>query len=364
MHKIAIVVQGPIHTDIEGFATVDIYKSLQVSPLRPNLYVIASVWEDEPPELVQELAWYADQVVLCRKPALAGPSHRNYQREGVSCALAAIEHQGFKYVLKTRSDIVLSEKFLHSIAQLANSGFRQVLVTDIVTRYESFHISDMVLFSTFPNIKAWFDPREVYYQDAYSPEVQFARVFIRNKGLNYSMRFEDYLAFLRDWVELRNFHEEGLIWHRHMKVDKQVHRRINPHLKGRDQVFWVDPVDVTSDKPNANPNRLLPVSGIYEAAKRMPPHTLRVFLFYLLKSKTVFLLLYDRDCGPIMTRTMTVGFHRFLKETKIPLSYIATFLVLGDAAMSLLARKLPRWRHNYVYYTVDYKTTEHARPVG
>lgn len=360
MNKVVVLIQGPIYTDFNGFSTFDVLRSLSASQLRSSLYVVCSVWEDEPPELIEELTRYADRVVSCSKPCDPGSGNRNLQRHSVSYTLAAIEHLGFKYVLKTRSDIILSDKFLRSLIRLSAGDFQRVLVTDVYTTLENFHISDLIVFSTFENIKYWFDPREVYYQDAYSPEIQFSRVFIRNKKLNYTMRFEDYLAFLRDWIELRSLDKEGLVWFRRSKekVAPEDHARVNPHIHNQASSPTLKR-DISSELPDA-----LLLGRVYRTLRAKLPWGLRVFLFYLLKTKLVISLQYDKELGPVRNRIITTRFHRFLRRTKIPLSVIATVLLLADEITSFMVRTLPLPRVEYIYYTVDPKMSEHAKPVG
>jgi hypothetical protein len=329
MIEVAILIQGPLARDVKGSSTVDILRSLNESSLRPRFHVVCAVWEDEDPERVKEIAPYADRVVTCRKPARVGAGNRNLQLRSVSCGLAEIETLNCKYVLKTRSDILLSDKFLAHLLALAGGGFEKLLVTNLVTRYESFHISDLMVFSTFENIKAYFDPREVYYEDVYSPEVQFARVFIRNKRLNYSMRLESYLLFLREWVELVDFNQQQLVWFTHISND------LNEEEKAGG-------------------------AGGVALDKRERAENLR----YATHAARVYPILYDRDSGPISTRTVSVRFHRFLMKTKVPVSLIAVSLIIADTLWSFALRCFAPFKHKYFFYYVDPKGSEHDKPVA
>lgn len=327
MNKIVVLIQGPIYTNLNGWATSDILKSLCSSKLRCRFFILCSVWEDEPTELVRELSTYADKVVRCPKPSRPGSCNRNYQRQSVICGLQSIEQLGYKYVLKTRSDILLSEKFLQGIVELADKGSEKVLVTNMVTRYESFHISDLVVFSTFNNIKDWFDLREVYYEDVYSPEVQFSRVFIRNKKLNYTMRTEDYLAFLRDWIELKDWQEQEFVWF----------KRVVP---GRAELRLLSDT-ITTHK-------------VYVFFRRAYN-----FLF-----RATFAMVYERDSGPVVALPMSTTFHRFISTTKIPLPLIAASLAISDVVFSFILRYFPPLKSRWNYYTVDSKGKEQEKPIA
>lgn len=332
MNKIAVIIQGPIQTNLNGYSTVDVLKSLQASVVRANLFIVCALWEDEPAKAVQEIADLVDKVVLCRKPASPGAGNRNYQREGVNQGLHAIKELGFKFVLKTRTDFLLSEKLLQRVCRLAGEGFQKILVTNLFTRFESFHVSDMLLFSTFGNIEHWFRKGDVHYEDLYSPEVEFARVFIRSKRLRYTMRFESYLRFLRDWIELVDFRNEGLLWLK----DPKVNRR--------------------------GANRGLGV-------------------------------IHDRDSGIVFSRLVSTGFHRFLRRTRVPLPVIALWFAVADPVWSftviqasaflknivrvktsyrtiklptghVLHLKIGFKAERYNLYTVDRLSAEYAKPVG
>jgi len=360
MKKIAIVMQGPVHEDLDGFATVDILKFLCASELRHRFFVVCAVWEDELQTSVDVLARYADKVVLCPKPARAGAGNNNYQRQGVSCGLRAIEHLNFEYVLKTRSDIMLSETFLRGIVELADGGFKKVLATHLVTTLESFHISDFILFSTFENIAYWFDTREVYYEDVYSPEVQFTRTFIRNKGLNYTLRLEDYFTFLRDWIDYRDFDKEGLMWAKRFKskIVARQHARLNPHIYGDDLDAATGKVE--REYAESRHNSFTP--EWYTGIKRKLPLKMDKLLTKLFFSRQMFF--YDRDCGPILSRLMSIRLYRFLTTTRISTSFIAALIISSDAMASFALRKFPPFKHRYYLYSVDPQTSEHAKPVG
>lgn len=341
--KVAILAQGPIYADSNDSSTASVLRALQALEFRNRFYVICALWEDEPLELVKEIAGYADKVVICPKPALPGTGNRNYQKQGVSNALEAVASLNIQYVLKTRTDILLSEKFLRLILRRADSGFKKVLVTNVFTRYESFHISDLVLFSTYDNIKAWFDPREVYYEDLYSSEVQFSRVFIRNKKLNYTMRLENYLAFLRDWIEVVDWHEQELQWLKPTKEGYSLGVRTLGELSTAlgDSDFGPLLGKLIGPKPRRNLNKLRN-----------------------LLTRTNFFILYDRDTGPIASRTISAQFYRFISVTRIPLPMIAAVLATSDLVLSFIVRYSPLFRGRWSYYTVDPKVNEHEKPIA
>ena len=234
MQRILLLMQGPVYDDVNGYSTLDALRAIAASRFRDRLHVACAVWDDEQPDAVAAIRELADVVVACRKPSDPGSGNRNMLRAGVTQGLRATAALGFRHVLKTRTDFLLSEQLLGRVVALADADFARVLTTNVYTRFEPFHVSDMLLFTTVENMGYWFDPRPVFYEDAFAPEVQFARVFVRNRRLAYTMRLDDYLRFLRDWIELIDFAEAGIVWFKHPRVSRRLENRSHPLLLDRD----------------------------------------------------------------------------------------------------------------------------------
>lgn len=303
MKKIAILIQGPHSKNLFGFNTIDsIRKINRLTEIRDKFYLIASIWEDEPQDIKDEIYSIVDKVVEAKKPASWGSGNRSIQVQGVAQGLVVIDENEFDYVIKTRSDIDLSEKFLKHIVLKAENNFDKLLVSNIYTRFEPFHIADLIVFSTVKNMKQYFDPSEfVYYEDLYSPEVQFARMFIRNKSLKYTMRLDDYLRFLKDWVEIADFEKYGLFWYKMPDVSVRSYNKIST-------------------------------------------------------------IMYDRDCGPVLTKCLTERALNFIKTTKIPLSLISTYLLCADAFWRYIILSFKSF-FNYHLYFVDPNGSEYSKPI-
>ena len=276
--RILLIVQGPFHTDLRpvdpkmgnrGRSTLEVLEAINRLPTRPRFFVQYAMWRDEPEEIRAQAAALVDRVALIEKPAEPGSCHRNFQAHSVTAALADVEDRGFRYALKTRSDMILTAKFAERVLALADSGSEKLLVTNLFTRLEPFHLSDMIMASTPENIGAYYKVTPVHYEDLFSPEVQFCRVFVRSKGLKYAHRQRDYFQFLRDWVELADFNEMELQWFKIPEVNVKE---------------W---------------NRLC-------------------------------LIMEDRDCGPVLTRVLTPRLHRFLQKTRLPLNLVAAAILIYD----------------------------------
>ncbi len=301
--RIGIAVQGPIYTDAKGNSTREVFEMLRNSPLRSRFYVVYAVWDDEThSDLLGQIAPLADKIVRCRKPERSGSCHRNYQAHATSDALAEIARQGIPFALKTRSDLVLSDRFLETLLSRAEMpGYEKILVTNLFTRVEPFHISDLAVFSTTENLRLWFAPASVFYEDAFSPEVQFARVFVRSRRLKYAMTLDGYFRFLSDWVDLVDFFEQDLRWFKDIYGSIRAHNRKN------------------------------------------------------------FVML-DRDGGPVLSRLLSVRFHRFLQGKAHGLTLLATIILVHDAVQRYLVLTIPKTQH--WHYTVDNKGAEHAKRIS
>jgi hypothetical protein len=222
--------------------------------------------------------------------------------------MLALQEQGITYALKSRSDLILSDRFLERLMDCASRpNYDRILVSNVYTRIEPFHISDIVIFSSTNNLRLWFSPEPVFYEDLFSPEIQFARVFIRSRGLPYALTLEHYLRFLRDWVDLVDFYDEGLFWF------KDSCRRSRDH-----------------DRTN--------------------------------------LIMYDRDAGPVLTRLVSVRFHRFLQNRTYGLNLLATSLLVADALKRYVVLTTPPVLRNRFFpmfrYTLDNKGAEHTKALN
>lgn len=232
--KIAFLLQGPVQQDLNGYSTVQLLDRLNASPLRHRFTLVSVLWDDEREEHVELVRSRVDDVVFATKPPTHGAGNRDFQSTAVSAGLAALEGRGYTHVLKSRHDFLLSEHIIADVVARADAGFDRLFTTNLFTRRETFHISDMFLFSTLENLRAWYDPRVVYYQDLYSPEVQFARCFVRNKQLGYHFTQVDYLRFLRDWVDLVDWAASGIIWFKDPTITRERANAENGVIRDRD----------------------------------------------------------------------------------------------------------------------------------
>lgn len=306
---LAIVIQGPLWASTTpGGGTRAVLEHLAAAQRRDEFLIALAVWEDDDEELLRPLERLVDRVIRVQRPDRAGSGNRVNQAVGVTSGLLAAQAMGVGYAVKSRTDVVLGEEFLARGLAAAAASDGRLLTTTLITRWEPFHLSDIVVGGTTDRLLDLFDPRTTYYEDAYSPEVQFARAYVRNRRLRYTNRLEDWLRFLADHVDLVDFDEMGLVW-----------------LKrgGPIRVHWYS---------------------------RSWPY------------------LVDRDLGPVLARPVSVRAHRWLRRTHVPPLAVATLLRCLDPIAELVLRALPFDVHDRVgspfhRYWVAPQTPEHARPL-
>lgn len=303
MNKTALVIQGPHSSNVNNYSTIQLLEELRSNKtVKEHFYLILSVWNDESIENLDKLKNLADKVVILKKPEYSGAGNRYLQANGVINAILEAEKDfNFDYVLKSRSDIKLSEKYLNYVIELKNNNFNKLLTTNIYTLLEPFHLSDLVMFSTKENIKAFYcNSQELYYEDLYSPEVQFTRAFIRKKQLNYYFKLEDYLKFLRDFVLLIDFKKWGLIW---IKNDKICAKSFNsvPHIRT------------------------------------------------------------DRDAGVVLMECITESRFNFIKKTFIPLDLLAAYYLIKDIVITYFISNFKDYDYSY---TAANWYSENIRPLS
>jgi hypothetical protein len=307
---VGILVQGPLYTTTPaGPSTLDVLQRLAACAHRRELLVALAYWDDEDHALVQAAGPLVDLLVGVRRPQRAGSGNRHLQAVGVTAGLHALAAAGVTYVIKSRTDVVLSEAFLAHVLERAAAADPRLVCTTLITRWEPFHLSDILVAGTRKQLHDLFDPRPTYYEDAFSPEVQFARCYVRNSGLTATMRLEDWLRFLVQHVDLVDFDDFGLVWLKRTGP-------IRAHWWSRSWPYLV-----------------------------------------------------DRDLGPLLARPVSMRAHGWLRRTRMPPLVTATALRCLDPLAELVLRAVPFDVHErlgspFHRYWVAPRTPEHSRPIA
>lgn len=277
----AVLLQGPVLDAGAARSTVAVLDGINAAPSRSAFHLAFVAWDTQDAEQLRQVEKRVDQLVLARPPARAGRGNRWLQATGVQAGLSALRDDGVTHVLKSRADIALSEALLSVALEHFGSGGRRLLVTDLWTRLEPFHLSDLVVGSTLRHVGDYFSTAPTYYEDAFSPEVQFTRSFVRHQHLRYTMRLESWLRFLVDWVELVDFAALGLRWLKHAPT---------------------------------TPRRVFPYG--------LPA-------------------LVDRDAGPLLCTPVRPAFVHWLRTTSLPMPLVATLIRSADPLVEAALLALP-----------------------
>lgn len=167
--SLAILVQGPVVDAGPGRSTYSILEALDRSSARSSFTVVYSAWDDEGDDARSRVGDLVDRLVVSSRPDRRGSGNRRLQATAVAAGLDEVDRMGIGHVLKTRSDVCLSPRFLRTAEKHLRSGSEWLLVTNLFTRWESFHVSDMLVASTVASLRCMFEVRDTYYEDLYSP---------------------------------------------------------------------------------------------------------------------------------------------------------------------------------------------------
>jgi hypothetical protein len=236
--RVLAVVQGPLFRRLGSASTFEVIERLTGSSQGEKIAVAVALWDSESRGDIRQIERLVDHVHVLKTPQRKGTCHRNWQAYAVASVLDAHKNDGFGHAFKCRSDMLLSNKYLEHVCQRAEEGFDKLCVTNLFTRYEAFHVSDMLVFSKYENLRHFFGDYELFYEDLYSPEVEYTRGYIRGLGLNYFHTLEDYFRFLKEQVELLDFEEMGLVWLKHPVLTPTFGNHLRPYMLDRDCGPW------------------------------------------------------------------------------------------------------------------------------
>ena len=289
-NKLLLILQGPIFSPESGDGTFEIFKEINRFSLRNRINLVFAAWDDESNIQIERIRPLVDDLYLLKKPSRRGSCSRLWQQFAVAGTLKNYSPADYPFVVKSRSDLMLSEHFLGRLLDFMENGSFRLGSTNLFTRYEPFHLSDMVVFGPYQKISDYFGDFSLFYEDLFSPEVQFTRGYIRAQKLPYYYTLEDYFRFLAKEVELIDYDTSGLIW---LKAASLTARS-------------------------------------YSASKP---------------------ILRDRDCGPVLCRLVSMPMYSFLRRTEARFARImAVTMMISDIVLRALAITVGGSRH---FYTTD-----------
>ncbi|MDR0842525.1 MAG: WavE lipopolysaccharide synthesis family protein, partial [Acidobacteriota bacterium] len=147
----AIVIQGPVAPS----ETALVCRSFAVN--YPDDRIILSTWDDTDAALLAEVRPFIDDLVLSRKPEIAGVKNRNLQIVSTRAGLERALQLNCRFAVKTRTDVLVSTGDVlnqcrrvlaqYDSAAAARFGLQgRILIPSSFTRkYLLYHPSDMFM---------------------------------------------------------------------------------------------------------------------------------------------------------------------------------------------------------------------------
>ena len=150
--QLAIIIQGPL--DINNnftIETVSLYKEIF-----KGAHIIVSTWEGETDKSLEQLNKLDVELLLNTKPKIVDPYNMNMQLETTYNGLLCAENEGFKHLLKTRTDQRVHRHdifdYFTSLSNIfplnnANKQESRLIVTSFGTlKYRLYSITDFMMF--------------------------------------------------------------------------------------------------------------------------------------------------------------------------------------------------------------------------
>ncbi len=255
-----IVVQGPVWPGV----TAHVLRVLTV--LHPTNAVVLSTWDGTPREVLAEVAPLADDVVLTRKPDMAGIQNRNAQIVSTRAGIDRAIERGASTILKTRSDLVVMAPSLfeqaaswldcvgRSAARRAGLRDRLIVPSSFTRKFLLYHPSDLVMLGAAEDMRQyWSAPLDGRGGDLLSPdwmdrslsavnmagnptESYLGLQFCRSLGRPALGTVMDSWAFYRDLFAVVDNDWFDLLWFKNLSIpDASVHRGPRQVIR---QAFW------------------------------------------------------------------------------------------------------------------------------
>ena len=152
--------------------------------------VILSTWEDEAAEKIPSGNW---DVVLSRKPAVPGFSHRNFQRLSTAAGLRRAAELGATHVLKWRTDMLPTKLDVAQLLAWSDFDVPVGMTSRLVTCAFRNLTVRQDWFSTIPDLFAFADIKlmNLLWGDEafdYSRSMNIPEDMTREAGLNWTTR--------------------------------------------------------------------------------------------------------------------------------------------------------------------------------
>ena len=247
--KTAILIRGEIIKPNDfTLETVRTYKKLH-----PQVPIVVSTWNDEEPAYLEKIYQAGAEVVLVRKPSIAGPFHLNFQ---ITTTIAGIEKAaelGVEYILNTRNDQrIYAPKIIDHLHNLTrfyppeNSQEQNIFLKNRIIALgtealgsQLYHLSDEFLFGHIKDMTAYWRIDLLTKPLSFGgPENHLFTTFLKTIGREVKFTMEDTLEdFARYCIIIDPSHLD-LYWRKHQR--HLEYRSLRFQNKKYPSIFFLD----------------------------------------------------------------------------------------------------------------------------
>ena len=209
---IGIVIQGPIVQK----TTLNFCKFIQAT--YPEVFVVLSTWECEDISQFKVLIGTKFKIIRSKKPEIAGPSNINLQIVSSKAGIEILERLGCSHILKTRTDIFLTNpQFLNYLIWAKSKGKSNAIVFSSFNSFifRLFSISDQLMFGKTEEISKFWNLDLVGHEHTVSiPEVHLFLNYLKVSGFVPENNLTSYICALTDFVVIADHEQLGQIWNK------------------------------------------------------------------------------------------------------------------------------------------------------
>ena len=209
---IGILVQGPI---------IKKTTRLNLRLLKhhyPNNYIVFSTWSNQDLRELSDLEDGFFHIILNDKPEYCGVSNINMQIASTKTGLNYLAALNCTHVLKTRSDIILTNSyalryFMHQFSQTSEPRLVFSSFNSFLNR--PYSVTDQVMFSTTKLLMQFWDldlvseDEQIYLVE----EFLFTR-FLAKQGFEPKYTIDSYLSALKEYANFVDHELIGQVWNK------------------------------------------------------------------------------------------------------------------------------------------------------
>ena len=239
--SIAIILQGPIMSAFD-YTVTTISRYREWYPSSPILF---STWQDESTKIIGEIRSLGCEVIISDRANFSpGPYNQNLQMATSRAALLAAKAHGARFVVKSRSDQRINNRFaIPALAQLRGAfpfngrGLQEdrLVVPSLNTfAFRPYGVTDMLMFGNIDDMLLYWDgrldDRESTYPESNSlrdfarmrvAEVSFCSNFLEKMGLTLDFSLEQYWGVLAERFLVVDQSFLDLHWPKYSQVENR-----------------------------------------------------------------------------------------------------------------------------------------------